>query len=365
MLEQIAAIVKTHMPDLFLLCGDIYHTAQPSSAVQTMLTEALVKIHKANPDMTMVITAGNHDSASRHEIFKTPWSMFGIHTIGCLDKENPDGHIIELPGKGFVIAVPYANERNIPDGFFQQLLDRTAERNTDGLPVVMSAHTAVRGCDLYGHDMATDITVGGIDSLDISSLGEGYDYLALGHIHHAQFVHTGKHNARYSGTPIPISFDENYPHSVSMVEIARHGETPNIKEITIDNPRPLVTIPAGEPTSWEEAKKLLDSFDVNIPAYIRLNVEIESFLPTNANYEASAIAEKKNCRFCYIRTVRKQKDTKEAGQLSLQEFREGNPMDIARRYADDIGVEFNDEMFELFNEAMEDILDDSQNNRQP
>ena len=134
MLEQMAEIVENHKPDLFLLCGDVYHTSQPSAAVQTMLTDGLVRIHNAYPEMTIVMTAGNHDSGTKHEIFKTPWRALGVYAIGQLEKENPDEHIIEIPGKGYVVAIPYANERTIPDGFFQQLLDRVNERNTEGLP---------------------------------------------------------------------------------------------------------------------------------------------------------------------------------------------------------------------------------------
>ena len=352
MLQQMVNIVKNEKPDAFLLCGDVYHTAQPSAEIQTLLTEALVSIHDAHPQMVMVVTAGNHDSATKHEIFRTPWKALKVHTVGMLEKENPEAHIIEVPGKGFVIAVPYANERNIPEGYFQQLLEAVAERNTDNLPVVMMAHTTVKGCDFTGHDRGTEYAVGGIDSLDIGQLGEGYDYLALGHIHHEQFVHTGKHNARYSGTPIPISFDENYAHFVSMVEISKHGEKPEVKKIEIENPRPLVTLPTTGTATWEEAKELLKNFPDDIPAYIRLNVEIEDFLPVEASQEAVALTEGKSCRFCHINAKRKAVEKTETKALTVQEFQSEEPIDIARRYADDMGETFDDEMKELFNETL-------------
>ena len=361
MLQQIEDIVKDEKPDVFLLCGDVYHTPQPSAAVQTMLTEALVHIHDANPQMVMVVTAGNHDSGTKHEIFRTPWKALKVHTIGMLEKENPEAHIIEVQGKGFIIAVPYANERNIPEGYFQQLLDAVSERNADNLPVVMMAHTTVKGCDFSGHDHASEYAVGGIDSLDIEQLGEGYDYLALGHIHHEQFVHTGKHNVRYSGTPIPVSFDENYAHSVSMVEIANHGEKLEVRKIEIENPRPLVTLPTEGMATWEEAKELLKAFPDDIPAYMRLNVEIEDFLPVEANQEAAALTEGKACRFCHINAKRKAVEKAETKVLTVQEFQSEEPIDIARRYADDLGVIFDDEMKELFNETLSMLNADSRN----
>ncbi len=362
MLEQMVSIVEEQKPDVFLLCGDVYHTPQPSAAVQTMLSEGLVRIHEANPQMTIVMTAGNHDSGTKHEIFQTPWKALKVYAIGQLEKEALDEHIVEVPGKGWIVAVPYANERNIPEGFFQQLLDRVAEKNAENLPVVMTAHTTVKGCDFTGHDHATEYTVGGIDSLELEEMGDGYDYLALGHIHHGQFVHSGKHNVRYCGTPLPVSFDENFTHSVSIVEIGQHGEKPVVKEIEIQNPHPLVTLPTDGLATWDEAKELLSKFPDDISAYIRLNVEIEDFLPIGANAEAASLAEKKQCRFCCINAKRKIVSQKNVQVLTVQEFQSEKPIEIAKRYAEYEGISFDAEMQTMFNEVMDMVADDSRNN---
>jgi exonuclease SbcD len=318
-----------------------------------MLTNALLDIHKTNPEMIIVMTAGNHDSGTKHEIFQSPWRELNVYAIGQLEKDDLDEHIIEVPGKGYIVAIPYANERNIPEGFFQQLLDRVSERNAEGLPVVMTAHTTVKGCDFTGHDHATEFTVGGIDSLELEEMGEGYDYLALGHIHHEQYVHSGKHNVRYCGTPLPVSFDENFSHSVSMVEVGKHGDTPKIEKIEIQNPHPLVTLPTDGLASWEEAKELLGQFPDDIPAYIRLNIEIEDFLPVEANAEAASLMKGKQCRFCYINAKRKAASQSETKILTVQEFQEEEPIEIAKRYAEYVGISFDEDMTAMFNEVME------------
>lgn len=362
MLRQMVEIVKEHKPDLFLLAGDVYHTSQPSAAVLKQFVDALTLILNANPEMTIVATAGNHDSGTRHEIYSTPWKAQNVYTIGNLSRDNITDHIISIPGKGYVLAIPYTYERNIPDGFFQQLLDTVAEMNSENLPVIMTAHTTVNGCDFAGHDYTSESTIGGIDAIDIKQMGEGYDYLALGHIHHAQFVHTGKHNVRYSGTPIAVSFDENYPHTVSLVEIGSHGERPNVKEIDIHNIHPLVTLPTEGFTSWDDAKKLFANFPDDIPAYIRLNVEVEDMLPPNANDEARAIANGKKCKFCIINAKRKEREKSDAKILSVQEFQAESPLDIAMRYANDKGYTFDDDIKELFNEVIKIINEETRNN---
>ena len=361
MLMQIANIVETHKPDVMLICGDVYHTSQPSAAVQTMLTEAIVNIHRAYPDMTIVMTAGNHDSAAKHEIFQTPWKALKVYAIGQINKENIDEHIITITGKGFIIAVPYCSDRNMPEDFFQSLLDKVQEINNDNLPVIMTAHTTVKGVDFTGHDHANELTAGGIDAAELTAFGNGYDYLALGHIHKPQFVHTGNHNVRYSGTPIPISFDEQYAHSVTIIEINQHGDTPKYEFIEIYNPWPLVTLPTNGYESWEDAKQLLINFPDEQPAYIRLNVQIDDFLPVDAQIEAANLTSNKACRFCLINAKRKAERRETQKYLSIQEFQQLEPIDIARRYADDIGVNFNDEMQETFITAIKRVEEERRN----
>ena len=352
MLRQIAGIVAQHKPDVFLLCGDVFHTSQPSAAVQTMFTRALIQIRKANPSMTIVAIAGNHDSGTKHEIFREAWNELNVFSIGNIDIENIERQIIKIDGKGYIVAVPYCYERNIPDGFYQKLLDAVAHSNSENLPVVMAAHTTISGCDFNGHDKATEYTVGGIDSFDLTKLGEGYDYLALGHIHRPQYI-GNKHNVRYSGTPRPVSFDERFAHSVSIVTIEKTGQTPEIEEIPIVNPRNLVNLPAQGAATWDEAKTLLRQFPDNESAYIRLNVEIDDYLPSDATAEAQSIAKEKKCRFCYINAIRKNRlQQSDSKTLTIEEFKNEKPIDIAARYASDTGKNFDNDMRELFEETV-------------
>lgn len=361
MLNQIEEIIKDEQPDAMVLSGDVYHTSQPSAAVQTMFSDAIMAMHNACPTMTIVITAGNHDSGSRHEIFHSPWRGYNVFAIGNISKENLDSHIIEVPGKGWVVAVPYAYERNIPDGFFQQLLDKVAERNTDNLPVVMMAHTTIEGCNFTGHDNSSESTVGGIDSTPHDVLGTGYDYLALGHIHHAQFIHDTERRMRYCGTPLAVSFDEAYEHSVSMVEIGKHGDIPQVETIIIDNPHPLVNLPSQGSASWEEVKKLLEDFPSDNPAYIRLNVEVETYLPEGAQNEARTITTGKQCRVCHFNTKRAEREHTQTQVLTVQELQEIKPIDLARRYAEDMNVAFDEKMEEMFNEVLVTLQQEERN----
>ena len=358
MLDQMVEIVAQEKPDVFILAGDVYDTSQPSAAAQTMFNKTIIRLHDTHPDMTIVATAGNHDSGSKHEIFRTPWEYLNVHTIGNLNKENPSSHIIEIPEKGFVIAVPYTHERFLRDGLFQQLIDEVASRNTTQLPVILTAHTSIVGANFSGHENATEKNIGGIDSVDVNNIGNGYDYLALGHIHKPQFIHTGKHNVRYSGTPIAISFDEVKEHTVTLLEIHQHGETlteSNFRFIPIHNPHPLTTIPEEGFAAWEHIKESLRNFPDDAPNYIRLNIKAGDIRKTEAFIEGNNIVKGKKCEILFINIERAtdENENHSRTQLTVEELQQISPIEIARLYAKDTGKVFDEDMEQLFIETLQ------------
>ena len=229
-LSQLADIVRKHTPDALLVSGDIFHTAAPSNAAFNLYVNAMLDIHKACPTMAIIVIAGNHDSASRLDSDKRLWQLANVHVLGGIARDKNgnadlDQHIIRVGDMAIVAAVPFAYPASFPltagaadisrdqrqQAYFQALLDRTDELNSDGLPVVLMTHLAVNNSDFTGHDR--NMTM---ECVELDTLGNGYDYAALGHIHRPQDV-SGR--ARYCGTPVPVSFDEQCEHSVSIVEI--------------------------------------------------------------------------------------------------------------------------------------------------
>ena len=122
-LQQLAEIVEREQPDSLLVSGDVYHYSSPSASVQKMYTEAMLEIHRRCPSMTIVVTAGNHDSSSKLEITQSLWESFGLHVIGSIRREEEtihwSRHIIEVTGKdgqpvGYILPVPHVYPQNFP-----------------------------------------------------------------------------------------------------------------------------------------------------------------------------------------------------------------------------------------------------------
>ena len=366
-LEQLADIVRKHTPDALLVSGDIFHTAAPSNAAVNLYVNAMLDIHRACPSMAIVVIAGNHDSAARLDSDKRLWQVAGVTVLGSIarDKDGkPDlkAHIFNVSDKGIVAAVPFAYPSSFPapagterDGrqqaYFQALLDQAGAAGNGNLPVVLMAHLAVNNSDFTGHDRNMMM-----ECVEIGTLGQGYDYAALGHIHRPQQL---SERARYCGTPIPVSFDEQCEHSVSIVEIDGHGDLPRISTKVIKNLKPLHTIPAGQPADFETALQQLQGINPNERSYIRLNVLVDHYLPHGAQEQAVMAVKDKQCRFCEIRKTAMAAVARQAVQMTIEEFNKMAPIDVADQYfVYQYGQHMDERQRQMFNDILQSVQEE-------
>ena len=358
-LRQLVDIVSQQQPDALLVSGDIFHTAAPSSAAVTLYVNAMLDIHNACPKMAIVVIAGNHDSASRLQCDSRLWELAGVRVLGGIARDSEgladlDRHIIHVKGKGIVAAVPFAYPASFPlvndehvgsdqrqPVYFQSLLDHVNAQNPAQLPVVLMAHLAVNGSDFTGHE------VGMMECVEVGVLGNGYDYAALGHIHRPQDV---SERARYCGTPLAVSFDEQCEHSVSIVEIDAHGSMPRVTTERIENIKPLRTIPAGPPVDFEAALEQLQVLVPDERAYVRLNVLVDRYLPNGAQERAALAVADKQCRFCEIKKTAIVEASHAVSQMTMEEFNHKHPIEVAQQfYLEKYQREMTDEEKEMFN----------------
>ena len=369
-LGQLADIVRKRQPDALLVSGDIFHTAAPSNAAVNLYVNAMLDIHKACPTMAIIVIAGNHDSASRLDSDQRLWQLANVSVLGGIARDG-DGHadlarhIIKVGNKGIVAAVPFAYPASFPltadapdvsrdqrqASYFQSLLDHANAQN-DNLPVVLMAHLAVNNSDFTGHDRNMMM-----ECVELDALGNGYDYAALGHIHRPQDV---SQRTRYCGTPVPVSFDEQCEHSVSIVEIDAHGALPRVETKVIKNLKPLHTLPAREPVDIDTAIGLLQGHNPNEKAYIRLNVKVERFLPNGALQRAAQAVKDKQCRFCEIKKTVTATERRHTAQLTVEQFNKMLPIEVANQFFIDMtGTPMTEQQQEMFNQAYQAVEKDN------
>ena len=331
--SSLSDIVKREEADVMIVSGDIFDLPAPSAASQHLFTDALIRIRRESPGMAIILIAGNHDSASRLEAGSALWREIGVEIAGGCDMDDIERNLKKIGDKGIVAAAPYivrhfncnGAEDNRESAIFRMLEQACADA-APSLPAVLAAHVGVHaghtGDDSPGH------TVGNLDTVDISIFGRTWRYVALGHIHRPCSL---SETVRYCGSPLPVGFDEDYPHGVSVVSISEDAAVPpEVKMVEIEPLRPLVTFPS-RPSSWKEVAKSLATEEWPENAYIRLNLIYEPDTQSDIREQAVAALRHSNVRFCTIKFSYPFTDNDDSGVrvYDVDEFTRLTPDDIA------------------------------------
>ena len=360
--DLLCSIIERERPDALIVSGDIYDKNTPGNSSMRFLSDNLLRICDLAPEMPLVLTAGNHDSSSRIESMSGVWRRVNTYFIGAAEREGEeyqlDKHIVEIPGKGWIAAIPY-----IPDyqnDLYNIILKEIHDRNTLNLPVVLMGHTTIGNAVFTAHESVSfngrDI-VGGINSVDINTIDDDYDYFALGHIHTPQTLPNRK--ARYCGSPVQLNFKEQFQHSVTRVPIDSHGDTPQIETLELEPLRRFYVIPE-KPAPLEDALSYLDAHLPDKQGYVQLNILSAERLPSDTENRIRGILDKGDgllyCDFKCTRPIAEGKSVVEKPDFNLSEFREKDPFEIAERYYHDtIQSDMDDALKELLHSVIQEI----------
>lgn len=239
--DALVQIVRVREIDVVVVSGDIFDSATPAAENYEVLTSVLVRIREAGA--VVVLTSGNHDSATRLGFTAGFTGLAGIHILTRAELLDRPVTIDDDHGPVHFYGIPYLEpallRHRFPEvelrthaqtlGFaMDRIRADLAERG--GRSVVLS-HAFVVNAGAVGagtEDAGTgeaagverDITAGGLDLVPLSVF-DGPDYVALGHIHGRAELSA---RARYSGAPLHYSFSEaGKPRGAWLVELDAEG----------------------------------------------------------------------------------------------------------------------------------------------
>lgn len=363
--DQLYDTVCIEHPDLICIAGDIFDTMNPSLGAQNLWAEVLGRLNTDYPDIPVVAIAGNHDSGSKLAVYRSLMRE-GIHIVG----RDAEVFRFERDGNGVVVAaVPYIPEghyatrlarllgtdvdqvENSIAAYFAQLGQMVNDLRRDGDAAVLMAHLAVTNSNFQGQEKYK------FNFHDADVLGNAFDYTALGHIHLAQNV--GRPAIRYSGAPMAMGFDENYDHSLSIIEIDGPGAEPRVRQVEIKALRPAVTLPEGKPLATVDVDLFLNSIDRSRRCYLRVNVLRDEEYGISVRRRIETAFDGGEVRFGYVNEI--DPVSQEVGRLdsvalpTSNALREINPVDIATRfYANALGREMSSKVARLLAEVVND-----------
>jgi exonuclease SbcD len=224
MLRQIMSVIQNERPQAVIIAGDVYDRAMPGVEAVKIFDQFLTELVREK--VAVIVISGNHDSAERLSFASRIMMEQQVYIYTIFDGSV---HTVALQDEfGTVVfhLLPFVRPAEVRPFF-----EKKIESYSDALKTVLEsikkdpadrniliAHqfVAAEGLEPERSD-SENISLGGLDCIDVEML-EGFDYVALGHLHGSQKV--AYDHIRYCGSPLKYSFSEvHHIKSVCLLEI--------------------------------------------------------------------------------------------------------------------------------------------------
>lgn len=235
-LQWLEDTISAQQVNILIVAGDIFDTMTPSNKAQALYYEFLGRVSRSCCQH-VVIVAGNHDSPTFLDAPSNVLKFLNVHVIGTacdnledevlvLGDDNNNPHCI-------IAAVPYLRDRDVRSSSAGESADSKDANVIKGIrthydevasiakgkqaelikihqrhiPIIATGHLFAAGGKTTDDDGVRDLYVGSLGKISADMFDEGFDYVALGHLHVPQRV-GGLESIRYSGSPIAMGFGE-------------------------------------------------------------------------------------------------------------------------------------------------------------
>ncbi|MBQ1270234.1 MAG: exonuclease SbcCD subunit D [Clostridia bacterium] len=225
-LNKIVDIIDSEQPDAVLIAGDVYDKAVPSAEAVQVFDDFLYRL--AAKKQQVFVISGNHDSPERIAFGGRLMDRSGIYMSPVYHGEIAPVVLKDEYGEADIYMLPFIKPAHVrryyPDAEIESYTDAI------GLALGDAGKDRSRRSVLVTHQFVTgamrseseEISVGGSDNVDVTVF-DGFDYVALGHIHGPQAI--ARETVRYCGTPLKYSFSEmDHVKSVTVVELREKGD---------------------------------------------------------------------------------------------------------------------------------------------
>lgn len=229
-IQQITALICREKVDFIAVSGDLYDRAiPPTEAID--LWESTLEEWVESLGVQVFVIAGNHDSAKRLSFGHRFLEKQHVSILGDLSRLfepltlERDGvrlqvHFLPYLDTAYlrdILDLPEARSR---ESLLEEAMQRVHARWDEQAFHLLLAHEFLLGGTTS--DSERPLSVGGNQAVPYT-LFEGYDYVALGHLHRAQKI--GDERIRYAGGLYPYSFSEaGRVPSVELLEIDTHHD---------------------------------------------------------------------------------------------------------------------------------------------
>ncbi|MBD5642081.1 MAG: exonuclease subunit SbcD [Desulfovibrio sp.] len=274
-LDWLVALIAERNADAVVIAGDVFHTTLPDTQAQELYYNFLLRAGMAGA-RNIIVTAGNHDSPTFLAAPRKLLATLNVHVVGAPSSDRRND-IITLKNRAgedcaIVCAVPFLREKDarefaagednlekeqkLVEGIRAHYKDMAeqAEQIRAGrdIPIIATGHLFASGASPSRE--VRQLYIGGSGAVPADIFPDNLDYVALGHIHRPQKIGSSEYR-RYSGSPIPIHFDEA-SQTKNVLLLHFDGRKPQLERCEIPVFRRLLTLSGSQESLLAQLREL-------------------------------------------------------------------------------------------------------------
>ena len=372
--------VEQHHVDAVVVAGDIFDNGTPPSYAREMYNRFVVELHKTG--CQLVILGGNHDSVATLNESRLLLSCLNTQVIASCEGDLEQQVIVLNNREGkpgaLLCAIPFLRPRDVLTSqagqsgddkqlalqeaianHYQrsyQLAVRRREEMGLALPIVATGHLTTVGVTTT--DSVRDIYIGTLDAFPAQAFPPA-DYIALGHIHRPQRIAQTEH-IRYSGSPIPLSFDElNHEKSVYLVRFEQ-DKLEDVSPLTIPASQPMQLV-KGSLTEIERRLAGFREYEGEKPVWLDIEIATQDYL-SDIQQHIQNLTDDLNVEVVLLRRAREQhlQMLVQQEKETLDELLPGEVFERRLALEPDLEELQQQRLRTLFTQVLQDVEDDSQ-----
>ncbi|MEQ9770251.1 exonuclease subunit SbcD [Pectobacterium jejuense] len=321
--------VEQHQVDAIIVAGDIFDNGSPPSYAREMYYSFVVALQRTG--CQLIVLGGNHDSVAMLNESRELLACLNTRVIACAS-DDPAQQVLLLENRqkqpgALLCAIPFLRPRDVLTSkagqsgdekqlalqeaitaHYQQCYQLACQKRDElglPLPIIATGHLTTIGAT--ASESVRDIYIGTLDAFPAQAFPPA-DYIALGHIHRPQRVTQSEH-IRYSGSPIPLSFDElNSEKSVCLVSFASDASPqtpPQIDILPIPMTQPMQLI-KGSLSDIEKQLAAFQSYQGDKPVWLDIELNTQDYL-SDMQKRIQAMTENLPVEVLLLRRTREQR----------------------------------------------------------
>lgn len=234
-------LCEARRPDAVVIAGDVYDRSAPSAGAVELLSRLLTGL--TDLGVQVMLIPGNHDSAQRLAFGRTLLTRAGLHIAPPLTAPGTLTRVTLSDEYGPVDfwLMPYLFPALASEALGTELRDYdaavravlAAQKVDFTRRNVLAAHQNVTLGGTEAERGGSETMVGGVGQVDVSAF-QGFDYVALGHIHAGYAL--GKPTVRYAGSPLCYHFNETRQAAKGplLIELGPKGTEPAVTLLPLE-----------------------------------------------------------------------------------------------------------------------------------